>query len=222
MKTIKFQSPMEAARAVAGLYDGFTPRPNNYHRAAQAQLWWVVPSSELPAFKYGKFMFSDSEEVLNCGVHVEKGFGQLAVHSGAKQSELMRGDWLWHRFMTDLESGSVSRALIAIASELNEPVTVHLSAHYCGGGTEPDVVEFIYDGSILTLKHCSIRQDVLTDIRSANQLEKLPQALANLANQDWFWVNVMCYVSFAKDPSCEYGELELCKHVLRYLEPWVR
>lgn len=222
MKTIKFQSPMEAARAVAGLNDGFTPRPSNYHRAAQAQLWWVVPSTKIPAFKYGKFMFSDSGRVLNCGLYVEKGFGQLAVHSGAKQSELMGKDWLWHEFMVELEKGSVSQALTAIVNGLNEPVSVHVSAHYCGGRTSADVLEFSYDGSTLTLKDYSMNQDLLNDIRLVSQLEVLPQALAKLDNQDWFWINIMLYAAFTKDPTSEFGELELCKHVLRYLEAWVR
>ena len=39
-------------------------------------LWWVVPSTEWPAYKHGKLFFSRDrapENSLFCGLHVEKG-----------------------------------------------------------------------------------------------------------------------------------------------------
>ena len=80
-------------------------------------IWWLVPSKEWPAHKYGK-IFCDlqkkpnfpHEEKLYCGFYVEKGLkGNYKKY--LPSSLIMDNSWLWNDFYEDCLSYKISPSL---------------------------------------------------------------------------------------------------------------
>lgn len=60
----------------AGEFNTLTARPWNRFEP-DASLWWLVPSTDWPAYRYGKLYFDwldkNDFSVMSCGLHVERG-----------------------------------------------------------------------------------------------------------------------------------------------------
>lgn len=96
-----------------------TPRPYNRFEPDDT-IWWLVPSTEWPAYKYGKLFFdSRSEKIPNYkdeiffGFYIEKGLGQK-VSKIYHQSLIMDDDWLWKEFIYSLLNNKISPILSRI------------------------------------------------------------------------------------------------------------
>jgi len=67
--------------------------------------WWLVPSTDILYYKYAKFYFNwgkNKQEVINCGLYVEKGLGEsLTPVYSSKQARnlIMNKDWDWHKIV---------------------------------------------------------------------------------------------------------------------------
>ena len=94
---------------------GLTARPWNIYAAADT-FWWLVPSTDWPAYRYGKLAFSLAKDVprkellgLNdsllaidtvfAGFNVEKGYGTVATVVNPalrrKPTQIIDPKWLW-------------------------------------------------------------------------------------------------------------------------------
>ena len=89
--------------------DEVSTRPwNRYY--PDNTLWWIVPSTEWPAYKHRKLFFSPEHAptgCLFCGLHIEKGLDPSVAEAyspGAGQRLVMKEDWTWFRFLTDLNT----------------------------------------------------------------------------------------------------------------------
>ena len=59
-------------------------RPFNHYSPALTD-WWIVPSLELPFFKFGKYFFTWDEKVrdpLRCGLYLAKGLDPMLKKVG--------------------------------------------------------------------------------------------------------------------------------------------
>ena len=84
-----------------------------FHRFhPDATVWWLIPSREWPAFKFGKLFFDaelptmapDAGSIF-CGFCVEKGLGTpLSAIRGYNPSWIIGQDWLWEQFVDSLRS----------------------------------------------------------------------------------------------------------------------
>ena len=98
-------------------HDGFTIRPWNMFKP-ETTLWWLVPSTEWPAYKHGKIAFFREGDKLNIGMHIEKGLSSTAGQSlpPARAVKLCTGpDWIWHAFLADLKSGEFEAKISRIS-----------------------------------------------------------------------------------------------------------
>ena len=76
--------PADAGRLIRRPYNHFQPTMTS---------WWLVPSNELPFFKFGKFGFSWDEKVrdtISCGLYLSKGLDPMlkAVYPSKKGGRL--------------------------------------------------------------------------------------------------------------------------------------
>ena len=100
--------PPEAGRLIRRPYNHFQPTMTS---------WWLVPSNELPFFKFGKFGFSWDEkvrDVISCGLYLSKGLDPMlrAVYPSKKGGRLiMTDDWAWHGFREDCRNGTIADAI---------------------------------------------------------------------------------------------------------------
>jgi len=88
-----------------------TARPYDFYNPDSA--WWLIPSTEWPAYKYGKFDFrypdlahGKDKRYLTTGILVEKGITkEWQRRYGLKDNLVMESTWRWHSFLEDIESG---------------------------------------------------------------------------------------------------------------------
>jgi hypothetical protein len=83
----------------------YSPRPYNRF-SPDDTVWWLVPSTDWPAFRYAKLFFdSRPEDVpggakgIYCGVNVEKGLS-LKVKDFYPNELIQSFQWAWERFTT--------------------------------------------------------------------------------------------------------------------------
>jgi hypothetical protein len=126
-------TPRSLAAGVHGVTRGLTLRPWDRY-AADESLWWLVPSTEWPAYKHGKFASSktraDQGEIF-AGLNVEKGFGAIVADlfpSVRRRRQTLEQDWAWHRLTAGTEPETFARVLASLGSE--HPIRLWLEASY--------------------------------------------------------------------------------------------
>ena len=82
-----FIPPVEGERLVRRPFNHYTPALTD---------WWIVPSLDLPFFKFGKYFFSwdvKQRTSLQCGLSLTKGLDPMlaAVYPSRKGRRLLRG-----------------------------------------------------------------------------------------------------------------------------------
>lgn len=76
-----------------------TARPWNRFEPLNTE-WWLIPSTEWPAYRHGKFFFKtrNKDRDLYCGLFVEKGLDpSIAVAFPTGKRLVMDNTWTWHR-----------------------------------------------------------------------------------------------------------------------------
>ena len=83
---------------------GLTARPWNIYAAADT-FWWLVPSTDWPAYRYGKLAFSlardvprkdllgVNDSVLEVDKHRSKSRHRSSIHNGCGSNSLMDQEW---------------------------------------------------------------------------------------------------------------------------------
>jgi hypothetical protein len=115
---------------------GLSPRPWNLYSPSDT-FWWLVPSTEWPAYRYGKLAFSlgkdtprkdligfdDSQldiDHLFAGFNVEKGYSEVAtfVNPALKRKtvQLVDDSWLWCELTGDDGAARFGRTLSTAAT----------------------------------------------------------------------------------------------------------
>ncbi len=102
----------------------FTRRPFNRFDTARS-LWWIVPSTEYPAYRFGKFFVDEVDDRYEVGLHVEKGWTQSIER---KPELMMDNSWTWHLFVDALARGQVGERLLGIRQAMGDdtPITTRV------------------------------------------------------------------------------------------------
>jgi hypothetical protein len=106
MVTHKLGSAEAAAKAIQAVSElSLTVRPYNRFEPLST-LWWLVPSIEWPAFRFGKLFFealnsvADNRDSLYCGFSIEKGLSGAAT-AFYPSNLLIDSRWTWQRLVGD-------------------------------------------------------------------------------------------------------------------------
>jgi hypothetical protein len=134
----EFKNANTLAHAVNDAACGkYSPRPYN-HFNPDDTLWWLVPSTEWPAFKYAKLFFQSNPEDLPtgtngvyCGLSVEKGLN-IKVKDFYPKEYIQTALWDWECITTSLASSFPS---------MPEPQYISLGLSYIPPGGSVDSLE---------------------------------------------------------------------------------
>ena len=108
-----FIPPVEGERLVRRPFNHYTPALTD---------WWIVPSLDLPFFKFGKYFFSwdvKQRTSLQCGLSLTKGLDPMlaAVYPSRKGRRLLMDEsWAWNRFRAAVEKGEFEEKLRGAAA----------------------------------------------------------------------------------------------------------
>ncbi len=238
MVRTQFADPMSAARTLTKYLTDrhvkFSARPFNPHRPEET-VWWVVPSSEWPAYRFGKYTFWKESSLLWCGFNVEKGLGSCAAKNyGTRVINKMTlsADWQWNSFLTDLREGKVAEALNQVqhASQSSVHIIIDISPMRDRDdhdfGTEGlHNASFQYDAGDLTLLVNNVSDPAWQELPAALSLVDMADWCLR-PDLEWFWVVVNMVIPM-EIPSGDistgnlWGEHEIFDHVLAPFKPWV-
>jgi hypothetical protein len=191
-----------------------TARPWNRHDPDNT-FWWLVPSSDWPAYKHGKIFFSPDRaprDCLFCGIHVEKGLDPsiaAAYPSGGGKRMIMGDDWTWHEFLRDLGSDNLSSAIERASEESGGPITIRLEAGFVEdpGSFDPQanrpkwdiVVCETFDDSLL-VETSETPSNLLDKVSDSQSLEELASSISEIPSPEWVWLDVFLGNVFARIP----------------------
>jgi len=110
----------------------FSPRPYNHYEPSNT-IWWLVPDSEWPAYRFGKAVLSpylDGGTAILAGLHVEKGYHEVTAAFRPdlrKRGMVLSETWTWEDgFLSSLVDGSLAEAAQAVAASLHVPVLLNV------------------------------------------------------------------------------------------------
>jgi hypothetical protein len=220
---------------------GLTPRPWNLYSPADT-FWWLVPSSEWPAYRYGKLAFSLSKDVprkdllgLNdsaiepdaifAGFNVEKGYGKVATvvnpALNRKPAQIIDPRWLWFEVVVDSGAARFGRTLAAVAAGAD--ICLYIVSSYAHDRetdtrAQHDALMFKCSavGLSLVLKN-GFPVNVLRGADTETDFVGLARRLR--AVDDYHWVDL--YVG-THVPKGDVDLLALHNKVLSYFDAWLR
>ena len=207
-------------------------------------IWWLIPSNEWPAYKYGK-IFCDlqkepnfpHEEKLYCGFYVEKGLGEI-TRNVFHPSLIMDSSWLWNDFYEDCLNYRISPSLFQ-----NKILTLQIGYISPEKGEyikQPEEFDLIKNNSqvirptfLCTKEYKLILLDQKIDpthnlkfnldekISHAQQFLDLLANIKKIPDIDWLWVDL--YIGkFIPADLTSISLTELWEKELAPWKPWLR
>ena len=240
VSVLKYSHTQDVAQAFSKALEEernkFTPRPYNRHNPKNT-IWWVVPGTDWPAYKYGKFIFKDNGPNINIGLNVEKGFGQqaAAIYTKLTKKEMViNSDWLWEDFVRDIENNQqIYEALNEVQENIDKIlveigiVLVYEPGEYDPNAPKPDRFIFKFDHGKLEYLPDISREERSGVLKEAETLKDIPRLLRQIQEIEWCWVDFDLNIPFKKynqadsKPDRVYDEYDL-EYILRPIESWVR
>lgn len=244
-RCLRYPNARSAAYAVkrqleAQGWRGLTVRPFNMYDPDNT-LWWIVPHSDWPAFRYGKLCFYPERAISNslfCGLNVEKGLPPSvapAYPSAAGQRFIMKTDWTWFDFLKDVDSGKLRSALERASTEAASPAVIRFEAGVAkdpgSSDSQPnqprrDTVIFRTSGSSLTLEIVETPSGLLDELANSHALEDLKRTITQIPSPNWLWLDVFLGFVFrsssaVSDPDA-WDARQLWSMSLSVWEPWFK
>lgn len=170
---IPYNAPRETCyavqRAVKSQFPNLVARPFNMYEP-ETSLWWLVPSNEWPAYKYGKLYFNWGDidrKQIRVGFHTEKGLDAsiASVYKSAKGSRLiMHDDWHWFDMFRRIADGQFANVVEDVSPQLGVPLQLRLSGGYVEDPTDFDPYTSLLkrDEYVLQWNPASSRFDIRT------------------------------------------------------------
>lgn len=168
--------------------------------------WWLVPSTDIPHYKYTKLYFNwknEKQEAINCGLYVEKGLDEsLAPVYSSKQSKhlIMNKEWNWHRIVKAFNNATLFEAISKTGNKFTA-IKIIIDGGYV---TEPTSFDPYQDKKIKWDKYCFLldKNSEKIDIESSNRSsftlklhniktrQNLTSAINELYKDQWLWLNL--------------------------------
>ncbi len=192
--------------------------------------WWLVPSSEWPAHKYGKLCFHRRGGMLYVGYYIEKGLGKrLRGMPDVAAKHIMQEDWQWYDFVAWTDNGRIQEIMAQVIEQSGVPVRVRVEAYAFNHVPEPDgktdgpddMMEFEVENPAGRLRPVSEARDALRTLSDVSDIRQMATRVNADRNLDFFWVTLTLGIRLQYgDGSAEGWDA----HALwsRALAPWVR
>jgi hypothetical protein len=229
------------AAAVKASHHGLTALP--YSRFdPDVSTWWLSPSTENPAYKYGKIIFTLRDATpanMLVELYMEKGIGSTAAEpykpSPKGRRYVMDQSWTWHPFLKALGSGAIEPLMGQIEAECGRPITVAMDGVNVTPPSDDgkevhnlprDVVRWEWSGGALGLLDEHLKEGVLKGIGKAKTLPELAASIAKLNNLDWVWIDFHVGFRFSTASAVpqrkSWGPDEVWKKVCSPWRSWLK
>lgn len=211
--------------------DYLTLRPWNPYQPSHTQ-WYLVPSTEWPAYRFGKLYIGQSPEtgMLFTGYYVERGLGSQ-VADLAKANHIMNTAWRWPRFRCETQEGKLKNAVRNVLDRTGLPLQIDACLYYFNHVRDPETgEEHPDDEAVFRIRDASLDIECsreakaeLSPLNRAKTLQDLIRYIENIPSIDWSWIDFLMGVSlqYSKDDTGEWSASEVWHNALEPWLPWV-
>lgn len=218
----------------------YSPRPYNRY-APENSLWWIVPSTDWPAYKHGKITISKEQEgEMFFGLNIEKAIGREAAacyQSKRAQKIIMDVDWCWYGFYKGLSEGKITNAMDVIQKNTNGlPLHFSFSAHIIDDPALFDPYsEHDYGDRVVwnytegCLNSIIQPENFLYPLKKVNNISDLPGTINEISELHWLWIDVYIgvilknYLTFNEGERKQaYDGYSIWCNTIEPWEPWIK
>ena len=213
MKGITCENGMQLAHEIYDslktVHKKYTLRPFNRFNVTKS-MWWIIPSIEFPAYKFGKYMVEEnSDHTFSVGIHIEKGLKQSV---DMKEKLMLGDDWIWHDFVKAVEQGEVSQLLIDIAKQSKIPLNIEVKI---------DIPDIDMSGKI------TLKGQEFIDVRTEKviEFENIPKKIREIEGIDWYWTDFFVYFVIPKvnqQTEADWTGFDIVNNLLAPFEQWIK
>ncbi|WFD09025.1 hypothetical protein [Tepidibacter hydrothermalis] len=220
MKGVKFKNSQEFARemynAIRSKHKRYTLRPQNRF-SNETSSWWLIPSTDLNGFKYGKYIFDDKHykcddaycKKITTGIYIEKG-----VKCSQDSNKIMNEDWVWNEFINALENGDIEDILHKIVRKIEKDIE-HIDIRIKVDIQDKDSIEIVYNNKFFINKETGKRV----------KIKELKEDIENTPSIDWLWADFYILFSFnkiTKEDENYFDEIYIRDFLLEPFEKWIK
>ena len=186
--------------------------------------WWLSPSSDNPANRYGKFLFCGDDDGLICiGLAMEKGYGKGFALIPEQKPYSMDKTWQWQKFYPDLANGEFEKALQEIQkrSDGAKPVIKVSWSFYTIGKPIEGEVSYEWDAK----DGLTCTDSTETAFKKCKSIADIHCALAKYVETEECWIDFTAMLPFdpvSKDGVGSWAPGEIKRNLMEPLEKWVK
>jgi len=211
MKKVKFGNMKILAHSFESILTSedikYTPRPWNRFEPEES-LWWLLPTNEWPAYKYGKYQLWKDDKYLNIGVTIEKGFGELAAIAFPKlkkKDTIIEDKWMWNKLYIDMDNGKLEETLNKFEKNINQDVFINMNiglafdpSDYDPMKPKSDNITYKYNQGKLSLLNHRNSRGVLEELKNAKSINNIKETISNYKDINWTWIDYIIYTRFLR------------------------
>lgn len=206
-------------------------------------VWWLAPTSEIPAYKFGKFFIKKEDGKFFFGFSLEKG-PNISDKDLYYETLYLQNDWTWNQFMQSLEEQdkSLEKIFHNVTSHTGKYcVDLHFGMMPTGNGDVSDdlntfleqksqfestkirakVNEDLILGDFVLLGNISqpdLMQYLQEKTTNSFNIFDLSEIIQGAPNIDWMWIDLYFGI-YISDDDCEESITSLYNN---YLNPWIK
>jgi hypothetical protein len=204
-----------------GKHEKLTKRPWNRFNPDLTS-WWLVQSSKIPHFKYGKYFFNWGDKkhtTLLTGLYVEKGLDEKisCVYSSRKAKNfIMLPDWNWFKLIEDLSNKQFFEALKNTCPS-STSIEFIIDAGYVTEPTSFDPYQektlawdqYIFtwhpDSNVFSMSS-SNRKSFILKLHHVKTIDDFVDSMIKYSDDEWLWINIHIAIRLHINPSAEKSE----------------
>jgi hypothetical protein len=211
-----------------------TAWPWNMYEPDVSPWWWLVPSTEWPAYRWAKFVFTrqpDEPDSLDIGLHIEKGLDPSVreAYPSAKGSRfIMERDWAWFSLLKPEADARLVGLADAVGSAI--PLRIRVEAAYVSDPgsfdpqrPKPSRYQFRSDriGRLVQEQAEDPHRHLTPALRSVRSMAELHNGLQMLQSNGWLWIDLTLFAAYGgEDMSCEDLAWRAWGEVLAHMADW--
>jgi hypothetical protein len=212
----------------------FTLRPYQY-QAPKFTEWWLVPSTEWPAYRFSKLCFHQyrpAPEYLHTGFYIEKGLGsEVAGLPDVKPKHVIHPNWYWYKFLARAESGESETPFREVLGRSGCSITVAVDVYEFNRVPETaeerqrpdDMIEYIIGSAGSANRRFEPIVEgakVLSALNECTDLCDLACRLRDMPDLNWYWINLVIGIKlrYGDESIGTWGAGEIWHNAL---EPWL-
>ncbi len=245
------RSPRRFAEEVANIVESefdtkLARRPFNRFKPIETS-WWLVPSSKMPFYSFGKYYFTWDEKTMDyidAGFYIEKGLDASLkvlypkVSSKGRQLLMMK-PWAWDNLMTQIADGTFAELITNSCKKANfSKIYLKVTGNYVdelslfdpyAPKVKDDYFIFEYDVTTTKVKVIEAYRGnlLLKKFNKATNISNFCKIMHEFNNEHFMWFKFFIFQRFTLEkttspPIIRVDSSEFSSNFLNYFKEFIK